>query len=90
MLRLETIRDADMLRQVAILLERENDKLHAKLQTLTAELARLRGEARPAAELELEFLKELLAQREQALFGPSSEKRPRADETPTAPAPAPR
>src|SRR5581483_9173854 len=74
-----------MLRQVAILLERENDKLHAKLQALTAELARLRGDARPAAELELEFLKELLAQRERALFGPSSEQRPR----PTAEAPAP-
>jgi len=61
-----------MLRQVAVLLERENDKLHAKLQTLTAELARLRGDTRPAAELELEFLKELLAQRERALFGASS------------------
>ncbi len=66
-----------MLRQVAVLLERENDKLHAKLQTLTAELARLRGDARPAAELELEFLKELLAQRERALFSASSERRPR-------------
>ena len=75
-----------MLRQVAVLLERENDKLHAKLQTLTAELARLRGDARPAAELELEFLKELLAQRERALFGASSEQRPRPA-TPTASAP---
>jgi transposase len=79
-----------MLRQVAVLLERENDKLHAKLKTLTAELARLRGEARPAAELELEFLKELLAQRERALFGASSEQRPRpAPAAPSAP-PAPR
>ena len=78
-----------MLRQVAGLLERENDKLHAKLQTLTAELARLRGDARPAAALELEFLKELLAQRERALFGASSEQRPRpappAPNTPSAP-----
>jgi transposase len=76
-LRLDAIRDPEMLRQVAVLLERENDTLHAKLQTLTAELARLRGDARPAAELELEFLKELLAQRERALFGASSEQRPR-------------
>ena len=75
-----------MLRQVAVLLERENDKLHAKLQALTAELARLRGGARPAAELELEFLKELLAQRERAVFGTSSEQRPRpATPTPGAP-----
>ncbi|TMA51278.1 MAG: IS66 family transposase [Deltaproteobacteria bacterium] len=79
-----------MLRQVAILLERENDKLHAKLQALTTELARLRGDARPAAELELEFLKELLAQRERALFGAASEQRPRpAPPTPSTP-PAPR
>jgi transposase len=87
-LRLETIRDPEILRQVAVLLERENDTLHAKLQTLTAELARLRGDARPAAELEIEFLKELLAQRERALFGPSSEQRPRP--TLEAPPPAPR
>jgi transposase len=88
-LRLDAIRDPELLRQVAVLLERENDKLHAKLQALTTELARLRGDARPAAELELEFLKELLAQRERALFGASSEQRPRpappAPSTPAAP-----
>ena len=79
-----------MLRQVAVLLERENDKLHAKLQTLTAELARLRGDTRPAAELELEFLKELLAQRERALFGASSEQRPRPATAAPGPPPAAR
>ena len=80
-----------MLRQVAVLLERENEKLLAKVQALTAELARLRGDARPAVELELEFLKELLAQRERALFGASSEQRPRpAAPAPSAPTPAPR
>jgi len=79
-----------MLRQVAVLLERENDKLHAKLQALTAELARLRGDARPAAELELEFLKELLAQRERALFGASSEQRPRPVTSAPSPPPAAR
>jgi transposase len=89
-LRLDEIRDADVLRQLAILLERENDKLHAKLKTLTAELAHLRGEARPAAELELEFLHELLAHRERALFGASSERRPRPQPEASAPPPAPR
>ncbi len=74
-----------------MLLERENDTLHAKLQALTAELARLRGDARPAAELELEFLKELLAQRERALFGASSEQSPRpAPPPPSAPPVPPR
>ena len=90
MLRLDEIRDADVLRQIAILLERENDKLHAKLKTLTAELARLRGEARSAVELELEFLKELLAQRERTLFGPSSERRPGPPDPESAPTPPPR
>ncbi len=74
MLRLDEIRDPELLRQVAVLLEPENDKLHAKLRALTAEVARLRGEVTPAA-LEVEFLKELLAQRERALFGASSERR---------------
>jgi len=89
-LRLDAIRDPETLRQVAILLERENDKLHAKLQTLTAELARLRSDARPAAELELEFLKELLAQRERALFGASSEQRSRPATPPPSAALIPR
>jgi transposase len=89
-LRLDTIRDPEMLRQVAVLLERENDTLHAKLQTLTAELARLRGDAARTAQHELDFLKELLAQRERALFDASSERRPRpeAGDRPTPPAPA--
>jgi len=79
-----------MLRQVAVLLERENDKLHAKLQALTAELGRLRGDARPAAEFELEFLKELLAQRARALFGASSEQRPGPPPPPPSVPPVPR
>ncbi len=89
MLRLDEIRDPALLRQVAVLLELDNDKLHARLQVLTAELARLRGDATPV-ELDLAFLKELLAQRERALFGPSSERRPRPQPEASPPAPAPR
>lgn len=89
-LRLETIRDAETLRQVAVLLERENEKLHAKVQDLTHELARLRGDGAAAAQRQLEFLKELLAQRERALFGPSSEQRPRPAAPDATAAPAPR
>jgi transposase len=89
-LRLETIRDADMLRQVALLLERENENLHAKVATLNHELAQLRGHDASAAERQLAFLKELLAQREHALFGPSSEQRPRQPDPEAGPAPAPR
>jgi transposase len=68
------------------LLERENEKLHVKVQTLTAELARLQGDTGSLVQRELEFLKELLAQRERALFGASSERRPRP---PVAAEPAP-
>jgi transposase len=89
-LRLDEIRDADMLRQVAVLLERENEKLHAKVTALTHELARLRGAEASAAERQLEFLKELLAQRERTLFSPSSEQRPRRAASEPAAPPAPR
>src|SRR6266536_1743768 len=86
----QDIDDPDMLRQVAVLLERENTTLHAKLHALAEELARLRGDTLPTAQHELAFLKELLAQRERALFGASSEQRPRADAPAPPPPPAPR
>jgi transposase len=82
----EEIQDPEMLRQVAVLLERENTKLHARLHELVQELARLRGAAPLTLQRELTFLQELLAQREHALFGASSEQRPRGE--PPAPAPA--
>jgi transposase len=85
----QEIRDPEMLRQVAVLLERENTKLHARLHDLAHELARLRGEAPLTLQRELAFLQELLAQRERALFGASSEQRPRPD-PPPAPPRAPR
>jgi transposase len=88
-LRIDAIHDADVLRQVAVLLERENQRLHDRLQHLTAELASLRGQDATAAQVHLEFLKELLAQRERALFGDSSERRPRPEATTAVPPPAP-
>ena len=42
MLRFDEIRDPELSRQVAVLLERENETLHAKVQSLITELARLR------------------------------------------------
>jgi len=88
-LRLDEIRDPELLRQVAVLLERENATLHAKIQSLIADLARLRGEAAGTAQRELAFLKELLAQRERALFSASSERRPRPKPEEASPSPAP-
>jgi transposase len=89
-LRLDEIRDPALLRQVAVLLERENDKLRTKLQRLLTELAALRGEAAVTAQRELDVLTELLAQRERALFGPSSDRRPRTESDEAAAPPAPR
>lgn len=86
----QEIHDPEMLRQVAVLLERENAHLHTKLHALAEELARLRGDTVLTPQHELAFLKELLAQRERALFGASSEQRPREEMTESAPPPVPR
>jgi transposase len=89
-LRLDRIRDLETMRQVAVLLEHENDRLHAKLAALTRELSQLRGEDARVAQRQLEALKEILAQREQALFGDSTEKRSRPAASTPAPPPPPR
>jgi transposase len=75
MLRVDQVRDPETLRQMAILLERENQRLHERIKKLTEEISRLRGEDNGRLQQELEFLKELLSRREQELFGESSEKR---------------
>lgn len=78
MIRIESERNIEILRQVALLQDREIQKLHERIQRLVAEVARLKGQdATQALALELEHLRELLARRERALFGDSSEKRPR-------------
>jgi transposase len=79
MMRAEQVQDLDTLRQMAVLLERENERLHERLKKLTEENSRLRGEDGGRLQAELDFLKDLLARRERALFGDSSEKRPRPE-----------
>ena len=80
MLQIETERDPERLRQVALLLRAENDRLHHRLVELTRQLALARGEdAITALQLELKLLHEKLGRREQALFGDSSEKRKRPE-----------
>jgi transposase len=89
-LSLEQIQDPELLRQAARLLDRENRRLHEKIKSLLAELARLRGEDSATLQHELAFLQELLAQRNQARFGPSSETRAApATAPPVPPAPHP-
>ncbi len=76
MIRIEQIKDHDTLRQAAILLDRENQRLHDKVRDLSLRIAQLEGRDASAAQLQLAFLKELLAAREKALFGDKSERRP--------------
>jgi transposase len=77
MISIEREPNIEILRQVALLQHRELKKLHERLKKLTLELARLKGQnGSEALALEREHLQELLAQRERALFGDSSEKRP--------------
>lgn len=80
MLPIEQIEDREHLRRVASLLEKENQKLHDKIRALAAENAQLKGQDLAGSQLELTYLRELLAARERSLFGDSSERRPRGDE----------
>jgi transposase len=84
MIDLATESDIRLLRQVALLQEREIQRLHARL----AELLAAAGADVAAIQGELEALRIRLAQREQALFGLSSEKHSSAQpsgDTPTTP-----
>jgi transposase len=76
---IEREQNLEVLRQVAVLLDRENHRLHEKLHKLLLENARLKGADAATLQLEIEHLQELLAQRQRQLFGLSSEKRPRTN-----------
>ncbi len=90
MMRIEQIKDVDTLRQVAVLLDREVHHLRERLRTLLDENARLKGQDASQIQREIEALKQILAQREQVIFGETSEKRPRPGADAAAPHPAPR
>ncbi len=91
MIRIETETDIARLRQVALLQRAELDRLYQRLAELTEALARARGEdAIAALQLELTAIREQLAARTRELFGPSSEKRRRAGDRPSAAARPPR
>jgi len=79
-LQIESERDIERLRQVALLQEAEIHRLLARLAELTRQLAEARGEdVVRALQLELTVINEQLAARNRALFGASSEKRARGD-----------
>ena len=68
--------DITILQQAAVLLERENAKLVATVVELRREIAALKGQSPEQLLLELAKLEQQLAQRNQKLFGSSSERRP--------------
>ena len=92
MVGLATETDLERLRQMALLLEAENARLHRRLVELTRALAQATGAAHAQLELELELqhLQEQLAGRTRALFGPSSERRSGGAEAEAPSAGAPR
>lgn len=80
----------EILRQKAMLLQRENDLLHARLQELAAALDKARGQDSATLQQELALLHEKLAAHQKALFGKSSEKRPQPQPENEAPKPEPK
>src|SRR5438067_5379258 len=72
---LATETDLERLRQMALLLEAENARLHRRLVELTRALAAATGATHTQLELEIARLQEQLAARTRALFGRSSERR---------------
>jgi transposase len=66
--------DIEVLRQVAHLLDRENQRLHARIRVQAEKLTQASGDP-TVLQRELIALQEILAQREKALFGDSRERR---------------
>ncbi|MBX3129336.1 MAG: IS66 family transposase [Polyangiaceae bacterium] len=75
MLRLGVEKDIEVVRQAALLLEAENQKLVQKILVLQRELLQLKGGDPTQLALKLAELEQQLAQRNQTLFGDSSERR---------------
>jgi len=82
---LDNEKDAEVLRQAAKLLLEENQRLVAKTVALQRENLRLKGLSPDQLQQKIQQLEQQLAQRNQMLFGRSSEKR--ASQAPTEPKP---
>jgi transposase len=80
MIDVEHIRDPEQLRQVAVLLQRENERLHRRLKQLLAELASLKNEdAQGKLALEIQSLQEQMSALQRRIYGVSSERRPKEE-----------
>jgi transposase len=74
-MRLDMEKDLETVRQAALLLQAENQKLAAKNIELQRELLRLKGHGPEQLALKIAELEQQLAARNKMLFGKSSEKR---------------
>jgi len=75
-LRIENISDADHLKQIALLLQGENDRLHRRLDDLVRENAKLKGQdGERQLELEIQRLQAQMSKLQKMMFGASSERR---------------
>jgi transposase len=84
-IKLERETDIEVLRQAAQLLEAENERLVKKTVALEREVLRLKGVPPGELQLRLAELERQLRQRNQELFGQSSEKRHEEGEKPSQP-----
>ncbi|MFQ5472915.1 MAG: IS66 family transposase [Dehalococcoidia bacterium] len=73
MLQVDHIDDVAQLRQIAHLLERENDRLHTRLRELVDELNEARGEDTGRLQRELALLTELIQKREETARSPKED-----------------
>jgi transposase len=74
-MRLQDETDPNILRQAALLLEKENQRLVQKILELTRELVALKGGGAEHVKRRIADLERQLAKRNQMLFGDTSEKR---------------
>ncbi|MEZ4297010.1 MAG: IS66 family transposase [Polyangiaceae bacterium] len=84
MFRLDTEKDIELLRQAAILLERENKRLTAKVVELTKQLLTAQGKDKQELQQRLALLEQQLASQNKRLYGPSTERRSGEEEEDTS------
>lgn len=86
----EELTDPQTIRLAAILLEKENQRLHQRIKQLVEQLSALKKQnGGEQLKLELDRLQEQMARLEHQLYGPPGDKRPApapGPETPPAPA----
>ena len=78
MLKIETITDLDTARNVALMLQKENERIHARLEEMTRELAKLKGQdGNRQLELEIQKLQSQMSKLQKMMFSSTSERRGR-------------